>query len=93
MCAQLGELLIFEDCLIVTASAICLSRGYPVLGPVDRAVVGDPSGRPVASSGDLIFVDGSTIEGDRGTPCDPERYVTTAEIAGALGTCTSTECD
>ena len=62
MCAQLGELLIFEDCLIVKGSAICLSRGYPVLGPVDRAVVGDPSGRSVASSGDLIFVDGSTIE-------------------------------
>ncbi len=90
---QHGELLIFEDCLIVNGSSIYLSSGYSVIGPVDRAVVVDPSGRKVASSGDLIFIDGSTIEGDGGIPCDPERNITTALIAGALGTCTPEECD
>jgi len=93
---QEGELLVFEDCVVLSGnsgqSAIYLARGYTVIGPVERATIIDPTGTAVATSGDWIYIDGSTIEGDDGIPCDPDRTITSALIAGALGTCTPDEC-
>ncbi len=94
---QQGELLIFEDCLILktnaSQSAIYLATGYSVVGPVESATILDPTGAPVASTGDTIYIDGSTIEGDGGIPCNPERNITAALIAGDLGTCTPSDCE
>jgi hypothetical protein len=94
---QIGKLLVFEDCLILSGSAsqvaIYLHRGYSVAGPVDTATIVDPAGATIATAGDTVYVEGSTIEGDGGIPCDPERNITAALIAGALGTCTPEWCD